>query len=109
MSLQINRRDSLKGLGAAGLAVITLGLDTHKSLAGVTSFQSLWDQYPLGTPEAVNKSIGGHVALNNFHNTCTIRTSHAFNYSGDPLPGPTAAAKVGMNVISGADKMWYSY
>jgi hypothetical protein len=60
--------------------------------------------YPQGTPEKVLKLIGGKVLANNFANTCAIRVSRAFNYSGAPIkyipPNLT---------VSGSDGKWYIY
>ncbi|MGO9601008.1 MAG: type VI secretion system amidase effector protein Tae4 [Isosphaeraceae bacterium] len=72
-------------------------------------FQRLWDNYPLGTAEQVKQGIGGHVNAAWITNTCTIRLSRAFNYSGEEIPDPAAAKVIGMNVVSGADKKWYAY
>jgi Type VI secretion system (T6SS), amidase effector protein 4 len=74
------------------------------------ALQSLWDNYP-NNPDgaAVSRMIGGKVEINAFENTCVVRMSRAFNFSGHPVPGPTAARAYGLNVVSGADKRWYAY
>ncbi len=72
----------------------------------VPPFQSLWDNYPDDhDPEAVKKKIGGKVDAKWIANTCTIRLSHAFNYSGQPIPNSFP----GLNTVTGADGMFYAF
>lgn len=75
-------------------------------------FESLWLNYPLGTVPQVKQAIGGAVDDTAggkpwILNTCTIRMSRAFNYSGQPVPGPGVAKSYGMLVIRG-DHKWYA-
>ncbi len=102
-----------KVLQVSGIALITsliiFALNVEHASAKPT-FQVLWDNYPNGTSPDVSKSIGGKVEINNFSNTCVVRTSRAFNANAaDLIPGPTEAAKYGMSVVSGSDKKWYAY
>jgi hypothetical protein len=82
-------------------------------------FTSLWSGYPNTSDwKAVLNDVGGHVKSNaddylkahpNLEfNTCVIRMSRAFNYSGQPIPGPSTAKAYGMHVVSGQDKRWYA-
>lgn len=86
------------------------------------SFQKMWDNYPIEGAETVATNIGGKVADNvlpslgtdKAWNTCTIRLSRSFNYSGDPIPEEKhllvkAADKRPLRVVSGADGYKYAY
>ena len=58
-------------------------------------------------PNAVKKRIGGEVTeswLGN--NTCVMRLCKAFNYAGDPY---RIRQGMGMEVVKGADKLWYGF
>jgi hypothetical protein len=62
--------------------------------------------YPdYADPATVKREIGGKVDADWIENTCAIRMSRAFNYSGVPIPRHFA----GLNVVSGADHLWYAY
>lgn len=109
LSSFLSRRALLTYIATFG-CIASCGSMFAPDLYGQTTyFDKLWQNYPNGTPGAVLKSIGGNVQQNNFANTCTIRASRAFNYAGTLVPGPTEAKKIGMNVVSGADKRWYAY
>jgi hypothetical protein len=70
------------------------------------AFQSMWDNYPPDEePEPVKKRIGGKVNAGWIENTCTIRLSHAFNYSGHAIPNNHPS----LHTVSGADGMFYAY
>jgi hypothetical protein len=70
------------------------------------AFQSMWDNYPADhEPAAVKKAIGGKVDAGWIENTCTIRLSHAFNYSGQPIP----PNHPGLNTVSGGDGKFYAF
>jgi len=68
-------------------------------------FAQMLTNYPAGSPDAVKRAIGGKVDAAWITNTCTIRMSRVFNYSGAPVPNDFAQ----MNVVSGADRKWYAY
>src|SRR5436305_1588344 len=72
----------------------------------MAKFATLLANYPQDDePEAVKKLIGGKVDAAWITNTCAVRLSRAFNYSGDPVP----ANFPGLHVVSGADKKHYAY
>lgn len=67
-------------------------------------FSKMRAMYPQGTADEVFKLIGGKVLANNFANSCAIRVSRSFNYSGvkiDYIP-PNLT-------VSGSDGKWYIY
>lgn len=69
-------------------------------------FTKLWDNYPNShDTAAVKKEIGGNVDAAWITNTCTIRLSRALNYAGSKVP----AAFPGLNVVRGADKLFYAF
>jgi hypothetical protein len=68
-------------------------------------FRHLWAAYPSGDPEVVKKMIGGAVDAPWINNTCTIRLSRCFNYSGHPIP----ATDNDLNTIMGGDKLRYAF
>lgn len=73
---------------------------------GLPSFTSMWANYPPDhDASAVKKAIGGKVDAGWIENTCTIRLSRAFNYSGQPIP----RSHPGLSVVSGGDGMWYAF
>jgi hypothetical protein len=69
------------------------------------SFALLASNYPDQPKDTVKRNIGGHINADWIVNTCAIRLSRAFNYSGFPIPSHFH----GLNVVSGADGKWYSY
>jgi hypothetical protein len=73
------------------------------------NFETMWKQYPGGEVDEVKKLIGGDIDADWITNTCTIRLSRVFNYSGAPVPaGPKQSAK-GLHTIKGADGKNYGY
>ncbi len=68
-------------------------------------FDLLSSNYPDEPKEVVKKKIGGHVNADWVTNTCAIRLSRAFNYSGVAIPSKFH----GLHVISGSDRKWYAY
>jgi len=78
-------------------------------------FDKMWDNYPDdgkgGTDDEhkagalkVKAEIGGHVDADWITDTCTVRISRAFNYSGNPI-----ARTEGLRTVSGADGKWYAF
>src|SRR4029077_11977449 len=74
-------------------------------MRALPDFDTLRKNYPDDDPGTVKSNIGGGVDAEWITNTCAIRMSRAFNYSGAPLPPKFAD----LNVVSGADGMWYAY
>jgi type VI secretion system (T6SS) effector Tae4 (amidase) len=74
-------------------------------MRALPDFDTLRKNYPDDDPDTVKSNIGGAVDAAWITNTCAIRMSRAFNYSGVPLPPKFT----GLNVVSGSDKMWYAY
>jgi hypothetical protein len=68
------------------------------------NFDSLWNNYPNGGPDAVKSMIGGHVNATWVVNTCVIRLCYALNYSGFRVH-----ADAGLHVVSGKDGYHYGY
>jgi hypothetical protein len=62
--------------------------------------------YPRGTVAQVKQAIGGKVDADWITNTCAIRVSRVLNQNGIPIPPPSARQ---LDVVSGADTLWYSY
>jgi Type VI secretion system (T6SS), amidase effector protein 4/Putative peptidoglycan binding domain len=56
--------------------------------ARLKRFDQMWDAYPNpgGPAEAAKHTIGGQAANERIDNTCVLRISRAFNYSGNPIP-----------------------
>ncbi len=56
--------------------------------ARLKSFDKMWDAYPNpGQPaEAAKHTVGGQAVNERIDNTCVLRLSRAFNYSGNPIP-----------------------
>ncbi|MEX1365590.1 MAG: hypothetical protein AB1Z98_20850, partial [Nannocystaceae bacterium] len=56
--------------------------------ARLHSFYQMWDAYPApgGTADEAKHIIGGSVANMSAPNTCVVRLSRAFNYSGNRIP-----------------------
>lgn len=68
-------------------------------------FRTLWLGYPRGSSTEVKAKIGGRVNYDWITNTCTIRTSHAFNYAGAKIP----QGHDGLGTTDGADGLRYAY
>lgn len=51
-------------------------------------FDAMWDAYPNpgGSAEAAKHTIGGQALAETIQNTCVLRISRCFNYSGQPIP-----------------------
>jgi hypothetical protein len=70
-------------------------------------FEDLRANYPDDpSPDAVKQLIGGHVDADWITNTCAIRLSRAFNYTGIKLKHHDNPF---MHTVSGADNNWYAY
>jgi Type VI secretion system (T6SS), amidase effector protein 4 len=70
-------------------------------------FSKLRNNYPDDpSSDAVKQAIGGHVNADWVANTCAIRMSRAFNYSGIKIKHHDHPF---MATISGADGNWYAY
>jgi hypothetical protein len=70
-------------------------------------FEDLTANYPDDpSADAVKKLIGGHVDADWITNTCAIRLSRAFNYTGITLKHHDSPF---MHTVSGADHNWYAY
>ena len=67
----------------------------------------MWDAYPnpLGTPEEAKATIGGQALAETIDNTCVLRLSRAFNYSGNPIPKSSTDE---IATIRGADGLNYA-
>lgn len=74
-------------------------------MATLPDFRTLWLGYPRGSSTEVKAKIGGQVNYDWITNTCTIRTSHAFNYSGVKVP----KGYDGLGTTAGADGLRYAY
>ncbi len=75
-------------------------------------FDPLWQSYPGegSTADDVKRLIGGAVNASWIRNTCAIRLSRALNYAGQPIPhGRLLKNGRFLSVVSGADKLHYSY
>ncbi|MEZ4463841.1 MAG: T6SS effector amidase Tae4 family protein [bacterium] len=68
-------------------------------------FRLLWLGYPHGASTEVKARLGGKLAYDWITNTCTIRTSHAFNMAGAPIPKKYN----GLNVIQAPTGLYYAY
>ena len=73
------------------------------------SYETLWDVYPdymnYPDPQVVKELIGGNVNATWITNTCAIRMSRAFNYSGHPVP----EGYPGLKTVRGGDDMRYAF
>jgi hypothetical protein len=56
--------------------------------ARLKNFDQMWDAYPSpGRPDDEAKhTVGGQATSDLVDNTCVLRLSRAFNYSGNPIP-----------------------
>lgn len=70
-------------------------------------FEQMWDAYPNpgGTAEEAKATIGGQATAETIDNTCVLRVSRAFNYSGHPIP---KSATDEIATIRGADGLNYA-
>ncbi len=68
-------------------------------------FDSMWNEYPLGEAAAVKKRIGGNVDADWIANTCVVRVSRAFNYSGNRIPNGRAS----LVTVKGGDQLRYAF
>jgi hypothetical protein len=71
----------------------------------IPSFENLLLNYPKGTAEEIKKGIGGKVNLPWLTNTCVVRISKAFNYSGQTIPKNFD----GLETAEGGDGFRYAY
>ena len=81
------------------------------SVRVLPEFESLWRNHPRDEDSRlVKKMIGGKVDAEWYVNTCAIRMSRAFNYSGYTIPKLKSRQPDGKErweSISGADGKWY--
>ena len=70
-----------------------------------SNFDSMWNEYPLGEAAAVKKRIGGNVDADWITNTCVVRVSRAFNYSGHHIPNDRAS----LVTVRGGDRLRYAF
>ncbi|NET35850.1 MAG: hypothetical protein F6K19_28125 [Cyanothece sp. SIO1E1] len=70
-------------------------------------FDLMWQQYPNpgGSADQAKASIGGEVNADWINNTCVIRISRSFNYSGHSIPADFA----GLNTVVGGDGLHYAF
>lgn len=83
------------------------------------TLDSMWPQYPIGTPADVAVLVGGTLGSNitkHHWETCCIRLSRSLNYSGRPVQDFAAMANPYMDgpnpkvrASKGADNRWYIY
>ncbi len=71
----------------------------------LSNFDSMWNEYPLGESAAVKKRIGGNVDADWITNTCVVRVSRAFNYSGHHIPNDRAS----LVTVRGGDRLRYAF
>ena len=71
------------------------------------NFDQMWDAYPNpgGSAEEAKRSIGGGANASYIRNTCVLRLSRAFNYSGNEIPGRRGDEIV---TVRGADRKHYA-
>jgi Type VI secretion system (T6SS), amidase effector protein 4 len=66
----------------------------------MTTFDTLWNNYPLESQEDLFNALGGGwpalIGDDNYRNTCTIRLSVTFNRSGFIVPATLAAQDGGL-------------
>ncbi len=57
-------------------------------MARLKNFDEMWDAYPNpgGTSEEAKHTVGGRATSALIDNTCVLRVSRAFNYSGNRIP-----------------------
>lgn len=71
----------------------------------IPSIEKLSANYPAGTAGEVKELIGGNVNLAWLTNTCVVRISRAFNYSGQKIPKDFD----GLETFDGADGLRYAF
>ncbi|MCA9707568.1 MAG: peptidoglycan-binding protein [Myxococcales bacterium] len=56
--------------------------------ASLQNFDQMWDEYPApgGSADEAKRIVGGRAVSEGIDNTCVLRMSRAFNYSGNPIP-----------------------
>lgn len=57
-------------------------------MARLDNFDAMWDAYPNpgGSAEAAKRTVGGQALAETIQNTCVLRMSRSFNYSGHAIP-----------------------
>jgi hypothetical protein len=74
----------------------------------IPNADALISAYPLGPSDEVKKRIGGGINAGWITNTCAIRLSRSFNYSGQPIPSSYGNSKGKPALaIYGGDKKLY--
>lgn len=71
----------------------------------LSNFDSMWNEYPLGEAAAVKKRIGSNVDADWITNTCVVRVSRAFNYSGHSIPN----GRAGLETVKGGEHFRYAF
>ena len=88
--------------------------DSQRPLPGIVpviprrslpAFASLWQHYPVLGKEETKQMIGGQVDDPRIDDTCTVRLSRAFNYSGHPIPSNGR----GLHTATGGDGLAYAF
>ncbi len=78
-------------------------------MTSLPSYEKLWDVYPdyinYPDPQVVKEMIGGNVNATWITNTCAIRMSRAFNYTGTHIP----EGYPGLKTVKGGDDMRYAF
>lgn len=70
-----------------------------------SNFDSMWNEYPSGEAAAIKRRIGGNVNAEWITNTCVVRVSRAFNYSGHDVPKDRA----NLVTVKGGDQLRYAF
>ncbi|MCH9680571.1 MAG: peptidoglycan-binding protein [Deltaproteobacteria bacterium] len=76
-------------------------------MARLNDFDKMWDAYPNpgGTAEEAKHTIGGRAVSALIDNTCVLRLSRAFNYSGNRIPRSSSDE---ITTIRGGDGLHYA-
>jgi hypothetical protein len=71
------------------------------------NFDAMWDAYPNpgGSAEAAKRTIGGQALAVTIQNTCVLRMSRCFNYSGHPIPNSPSDEIL---TVRGGDDLHYA-
>lgn len=72
----------------------------------IVRFDTMWQEFPNPgeSASAAKKTVGGNVDAAWIANTCVIRVSRAFNYSGQMIPGDHD----GLLTVRGGDHLRYA-
>jgi hypothetical protein len=88
--------------GSDAPAIVVLAMPSR-----LRNFDDMWDAYPNpgGMAEEAKHTIGGQAIAESIDNTCVLRMSRAFNYSGNPIPKSSTDEIV---TIRGGDGLNYA-